>query len=66
MHLSNTLRSRTEATPRPRTARDGRSDEAYYTKTRELFKRLHNAEDHYERDVIYRELVELHTPVVRR
>ncbi|WP_393916705.1 hypothetical protein, partial [Halostreptopolyspora alba] len=66
MMASSTLRSRTEATPRPTSARDGRSDEVYYTRTKELFKELRDAEDHHRRNDVYRELVELHTPVVRR
>ncbi|MBB4934369.1 RNA polymerase sigma-B factor [Lipingzhangella halophila] len=66
MITSSTLRSRTEATPRPTSARDGKSDEAYYTRTKELFKELQDAEDHHRRNAVYRELVELHTPVVRR
>ncbi len=63
---SSTLHSPTAATPRPNASRDSRSDEAYYTRTKELFKELHDAADHHERDGVYRELVELHAPVVRR
>ncbi|RNL84306.1 hypothetical protein, partial [Halostreptopolyspora alba] len=66
MITSSTLRSRTEANPRPTSARDGKSDEAYYTRTKELFKELQDAEEHHRRNDVYRELVELHTPVVRR
>lgn len=66
MSASSTLRSRTEATPRPTSARDGKSDEVYYTRTKELFKELQDAEDHHRRNEVYRELVELHTLVVRR
>ncbi|GAA4901835.1 SigB/SigF/SigG family RNA polymerase sigma factor [Streptomonospora salina] len=68
MSTSSTLRERETAVPRPRSASgDSRTDETYYARTRELFDRLKSAETTpAERDEIYRNLVDLHTPVVRR
>ncbi|WP_084469126.1 SigB/SigF/SigG family RNA polymerase sigma factor [Nocardiopsis trehalosi] len=69
MSSSSTLRSRNEtAVPGPRrSARAGRSDEAYYERTRELFAELAGVErSDPRREELYRALVELHGPVIRR
>ena len=64
MNPSSTLRDRESAVPRPRKNSGGRphgdskSDEAYYTRTRELFARLKSDETGpAEREEIYRSLV---------
>ncbi|MFC4561866.1 SigB/SigF/SigG family RNA polymerase sigma factor [Nocardiopsis mangrovi] len=69
MRSSSTLRNRKEtAPPLPRRpARSGRSDEAYYASTRELFDELARTEKGDPRhEEIYRALVDLHSPVIRR
>nr|WP_270072910.1 SigB/SigF/SigG family RNA polymerase sigma factor [Streptomonospora mangrovi] len=73
MAPSSVVRERTEtAVPRPRSTRrtngkNSKSDEAYYARTRELFEQLSNTEKGSpERDEIYRNLVDLHAPVIRR
>ncbi|MDA8369757.1 MAG: SigB/SigF/SigG family RNA polymerase sigma factor [Nocardiopsaceae bacterium] len=69
MTTSSTLRNRTAtAPPRPRrSTRSGASDEAYYSKTRELFRQLTETDkDDPKREDIYRALVDLHASVIRR
>ncbi|MDT0302548.1 SigB/SigF/SigG family RNA polymerase sigma factor [Streptomonospora wellingtoniae] len=72
MSASSTLRERETAVPRPRSSRgnhrgNSKTDEAYYARTRELFAQLKGGSaGPAERDEIYRTLVDLHAPVVRR
>ncbi|QBI54502.1 SigB/SigF/SigG family RNA polymerase sigma factor [Streptomonospora litoralis] len=73
MNTSSALRERETAVPRPRSSRGGghhgnsKTDEAYYARTRELFAQLKSGETGpAEHEEIYRNLVDLHAPVVRR
>jgi RNA polymerase sigma-B factor len=66
MFAPSTFHTQTQSTQGLETARWRQLGTGSHLSTRQLFDHLQRARDHHERDWVFRELIDLHAPIVER